>query len=603
MTAKAYNNRASGLKGVAQTVAHSGADKVPYLHKRGSIFWFRRRAPKPFSPKNLILLDEKVVLVGKNGYVHFSLETTNRKEASVLARKYAHLLDQEAEKATHSRRTSTNRAELTDKPAEFTATEISEAAELMHAILLEADEHAASEHVDALFADEDTCEDNSSGIRKADRHSWNLNSIPPNTPSGQVELIKMLMPTINLYLQKHTGKVAEKASASLLPFANAFRRYLNDMESKLKGNVVHSPMLSKSETDIKLSELYERFRLHKTVNKSWKVPETSHTRDYFPIVREFLEVVGDKAVSSLCKRDSIKYYEHTIERTDIAIGTKSRNFDRIKAILAFGEKHYDIPNIKGPLEVEASYKKTHQSYKRFSNSELKILFESEKYRTNSFKKPSEFWMPMLGLYTGARIAELAGLELDKISSNADIPCCFLSHPKSANAGGKNSFAPRWVPIHPALIEAGFLQYVELLKSEKHIRLFPCIGSASRDGYGKRATDDFAAYRRELGIGTDKGEGQSEKVFHSFRSTLVSKLIEQRVDGDTRRALVGHVSNEVFRIEDSADVHDMVYDQSEIDFKRLYEGLSKAHFGLNHVVYSDTEKMKKTRHRLPLNVKQ
>ena len=171
-----------------------------------------------------------------------------------------------------------------------------------------------------------------------------------------------------------------------------------------------------------------------------------------------------------------------------------------------------------------------------------------------------------GLYTGARIAELAGLELDKIQTLFGCPCYFLSHPEGENKGGKNEFAPRWVPVHPALIAAGFMDYVELLRSEKHTRLFPCLGKAARDGYAKRATDDFVKYRRKCGVGAEEGEGRSAQVFHSFRATLVSAMVERRIDGDTRRALVGHASSEALGVDDKRDAHGIIYDQSDVNVK-------------------------------------
>jgi integrase len=581
-----------GLNGVAQTVAHKESSKMQYVEPRGRVYWFRRRAPEPIKPGMQCDLDGLNVKVGKNGYVRFSLGTTDKREAGKKARKFAHLLDEVSVRLVKSKQKPEAKAH---KPPQenkhsLTAEEIQYAADYMYAVLLDADERVEGECLEAAF------DGDLEGMREADRHTWSVDQLPPNTPVGQVQLINSLMPTLNFYLYQYCGKVAEVPNATLVPFANAFRRFVHDLSSRKKGVEVPTP--EQSSPSMRFSDLYERFRRHKTNNKSWKVPETSHKRDYLPTVQEFIGLVGDIDITKLSKADAVKYYEHTMQRNDILIGTKSRNFDRLKAILRYGEKYYDLLNIKGPLEVEASYSKMHQSYKRFTAAELKLLFHSEKYKSNGFSKPSQFWLPMMGLYTGARIAELASLELQNISTIGEIPCYYLSHPESGNSGGKNNFAPRWVPIHPALINAGFLEYLELIKSESHFRLFPCIGCAARDGYGKRATDDFINYRRELGIGTDKGEGQSDKVFHSFRSTLISELVERRVDGDLRRSLVGHASDEVFVLKEKSDVHDIIYDQSTIDFKRLYKALAKANFGLSHPVYLDTQKLKKARYRKP-----
>lgn len=215
--------------------------------------------------------------------------------------------------------------------------------------------------------------------------------------------------------------------------------------------------------------------------------------------------------------------------------------------------------------------------------------EPDRYRNNTFARPSQYWMPLLGLYTGARIAELASLELKDIQVLEGCPSYYLSHPDGANAGGKNAYAPRWVPVHPELLSAGFMQYVGQLRAGGHTRLFPCLGKAARDGYGKRATDDFVKYRRKCGVGANEGEGRSEQTFHSFRSTLVSRMVECRIDGDTRRMLVGHVSSDT-RNASQRDVHSTIYDQSEVQINQLSEALAQVEFGLRHPAFSLTPAM-------------
>ncbi|TEX44406.1 MAG: hypothetical protein CFR70_13750 [Rhodocyclaceae bacterium] len=98
MARKSDNDRVSRLKGVAQTVAQMEPDNVPYTERKGSVYWFRRRAPEPLKPGSMAFLDSIEAKVGKNGYVRFSLRTSDHREAAREARKYAHLLDQAAER-------------------------------------------------------------------------------------------------------------------------------------------------------------------------------------------------------------------------------------------------------------------------------------------------------------------------------------------------------------------------------------------------------------------------------------------------------------------------------------------------------------------------
>jgi len=243
-------------------------------------------------------------------------------------------------------------------------------------------------------------------------------------------------------------------------------------------------------------------------------------------------------------------------------------------------------DITGPLEITTSYKKTHKSYERFTASDLEALFHSDDYKTNAFKKSSQYWLPMLGLYTGARIDEIASLQLSEIAELEGVWCYYMSS-KEANGGGKNDFAPRWVPIHPKVLEAGFLAFWQTVKNEGHQRLFPEMGNAARDGYSKRATVDFTAYRRSVGVGAVTE--RSTKTFHSFRSTLISELRQRGVNGDTRREIVGHSKGK-------GDVHDTIYDQSEFNPPLALEALRVADFGLSHPMFIDSDPMKSARQR-------
>lgn len=586
MAIKSDNNSGSGLSGVAQSVAQQEPNEMQYLLPRGEVWWFSRRAPKPLRSGNRLTLDDVEAKVHANGYIRFSLNTSSRKEAIRLARKFGHLVDEAVEQKKNPK------PKFAAIESEPTHAEIARAAELMYATLLAADEATTSQAIAIAMNPELTDE----VVREPDRYQLSANDFPPETFVGEVQLLQRLGGMASFYLYQSCRKTISEVTPELAPFASAFRRFLASMEARRRGVLVPTPDAASPEKDILFSELYERFREHRTSQKLWKRPTVSHTRDYYPIVKDFISVVGDKSISKLAKADARKYAEHTMRRTDIEQGTKSRNFDRIKAIFRFGEAQFDIASITSPLKVEGGYKRIHQSYKRFSNDELKALFESEDYIGNKFKKPSQFWMPLLGLYTGARIAELAGLELDKIEVFFGIPCCFLSHPEGENKGGKNEFAPRWVPVHPALISAGFMEYVETLRAEGHVRLFPCLGRAARDGYAKRATDDFVKYRRKCGVGAAEGEGRSAQAFHSFRATLVSAMVELRIDGDTRRALVGHASSEALGVDDKRDVHDMIYDQSEKSVKRLFKALSRIKLGLAHPKFKDGEKFEKARYK-------
>jgi integrase len=265
----------------------------------------------------------------------------------------------------------------------------------------------------------------------------------------------------------------------------------------------------------------------------WKDPGRTRGHDYEPIWAKFTPFVGQHGLTLTAARA----YRSEVLNSNLSPETKHRNLYRVHAVIAFGVERHDLDTkmlkeLKMPTVKGRGKNSRAKPYHPFTQADLQLLFHSDAYKNNSFKKPSHFWLPMLGLYTGARIEELAGLHLSVFATVDEIPAVMLSDEETTD-GGKNVHATRQVPLHVELIQAGLMTYVEKLKSEGYLRLFPDIGNAERDGYGKRATNDFIEYRRSVGVG--KGEGErSRKVFHSFRSTLAGKFYDHGVDGDLSR---------------------------------------------------------------------
>lgn len=340
---------------------------------------------------------------------------------------------------------------------------------------------------------------------------------------------------------------------------------------------------------ITANELLEDFLREGVGSGRWKNPETAKTRDYAPIWKRFAAHADKHGLTAAATK---AYRAEVMAREQDSPETKKRNLYRVRAVIAHGIDHHDLDakmlaHLKTARGTRSGGGKV-KSYLPFTDDELILLFHSRPYLDNTFKKASQFWLPLLGLYTGARLEELAGLHLASFSTVDGAPSMRLSDHETTDEG-KNEHAPRELPIHPELIKAGLLTYVELLRTEGHERLFPEIGASARDGFAKRATTDFTDYRRSVGVGKDEGE-RSRKVFHSFRSTLAGKLFPLTGDADLRRRLLGHAAK---------DVHEGTYlGAISIPMERATEVMSRVSFGLQHPEFQDTAAYKKARNRKP-----
>lgn len=195
----------------------------------------------------------------------------------------------------------------------------------------------------------------------------------------------------------------------------------------------------------------------------------------------------------------------------------------------------------------------YESYEPFSNDELKQIFSNEYLR--KFHKPDFYWLPILALYTGARREELASLAVADVKTIDGVHCIQIQK-------GKTADARRIVPIHPKLIELGFLDYANHIRSTYEEFLFPYLNDGP-NGKGKNAGRQFSDWLDDIGI-TDK-----RKVFHSFRHTFITRGHTQGLPTVHIKQIAGHSS-------EAQGVHFEVYTH-DIGLQELAATMAKITF--------------------------
>jgi len=176
------------------------------------------------------------------------------------------------------------------------------------------------------------------------------------------------------------------------------------------------------------------------------------------------------------------------------------------------------------------------AYEPFNLRELELIFKPEHIK--SLKKPHEYWNLFLGIYTGARIDEICQLFIDDIRQTNDGHWFIHFHDYDGNST-KNTSSSRRVPVHPDLLSLGFIDYIADVKAVAPSgHLFPYLAYSEKNGFAARASKAFGRYldRKEINIVSEK------KVFHSFRSSLVQLLEDNRVHEKHIQSLIGHASD-------------------------------------------------------------
>jgi integrase len=187
----------------------------------------------------------------------------------------------------------------------------------------------------------------------------------------------------------------------------------------------------------------------------------------------------------------------------------------------------------------------------FDMPDLERIFDPTLYKTR--KLPHSFWPPLIALMTGARVNEIAQLYLaDIVDDDRDNPgrWRFMILAKEKDQRVKNPSSLRSIPMHPKLIELGFLTYLQDVKALGYKRVFPTLLYTEASGYGDSVSEFFLGYLRDKVNITDR-----TKVFHSFRYYFSNQLF--RYSQKERMHIVGmtgHAREGVFERTYAGELH-------------------------------------------------
>lgn len=264
----------------------------------------------------------------------------------------------------------------------------------------------------------------------------------------------------------------------------------------------------------------------------------------------------------------------------MSLSNANKYLGNLYNLFAFAVGHYDGVNRNVFQNAALPARSTpRDEWDPFSEDALQTFFNAPLYRGcrsarqwfepgNAIPRDSaRFWVPLVLLYSGARVNEVCKL------ATKDVGCAdginYLNIEWAADddqeriAGRvKNSSSERKVPLHDDLIAFGFLQFVERRRHAGDERLFLEL---KPDKYGKlyseiskRFSDTFL---KRLGIKTKKTS------LKSFRHNFVDAARNSRVPDQTIQALKG----------DAAGGTLSRYGHGQTDLEILAEAMRKIQF--------------------------
>ncbi len=286
------------------------------------------------------------------------------------------------------------------------------------------------------------------------------------------------------------------------------------------------------------------------------------------IFRRLLESIGgNRAIQDITKADCVRFrdmYSRLPKRianthrgksmpdilraiegtgyTGVTKRTVNLALDDVRHFFSWAIKH-DFYSGKNPVDGIAYEGVKKKSYEIFSDADIKTIFQSQDFRSQKTGKyPERYWLPLILLHTGGRREEIAQLNVDDVGQAGGVRFFDITAAAEDEAQGgkklKNEYSKRRVPVHSQLITLGFLDYCQRKKADGSALLFP----PSPKVKGRRTTGDAVGkwFHRLLLQHSVTGR----KPLHSFRHTVITRLVGAGVPQDMREILVGHASDTV-----------------------------------------------------------
>ncbi len=520
-----------------------------YLLKRGSRYYFRARIP-----------DELVPILNEGREVKFSLKTTDRDEAIRLVREEAVRFDRRIREARRKVRAAVSPAPAVETVP--TVRHFSSDADRMSFVefygairpLQRDDQHRASKP--SRQAHDEYMSD------RSDERDEILGGLPFGRTPG--------------YLVRELRGCLKEAGYAVVQTSDEFRRLAFDFmvarrkaleiigkrdrgedypETPRAANGTSTGVLGIDGTRLTVATVIEDFLKRQD-------QKTAMYRTVRRAVGKFRErIIEPKGIvfaDELKQQMVVEYFDSLTALDNVAPKTfKDGYLAGFRPFLKHARLHFSDQGWPTALTVEGiGYRGEREAgeerQRALTAGELRKLFEGPTFKmlANDPTMAHRYWLPLVGLYTGARINEVCQLNPQADIVEVDGVWCFNftdegESDERVHRRLKNKTSRRITPIHSELVRLGFLKYVETVRAAGARLLFPQFSPKGGKASGN-AEDWFRGFIAEVGL-RDETPGQTVKGFHVFRFTF--KTAAANLPGSPSvSSLTGHAAEGMTSVE-------------------------------------------------------
>ena len=270
-------------------------------------------------------------------------------------------------------------------------------------------------------------------------------------------------------------------------------------------------------------------------------PAPATVKRWRPVMDHFIAFLGHEDATQITKANVVAWKEALLAEkkpdgtpTRAALTVKETYLASLKVVLEFGRENGALAaNAAADVKVRTP-KKIRLRNPGFTDDEavtiLRATMEPQPDSLAPTHRLARRWVPWLCAYTGARVGEMSQLRTEDVMQIDGVWAVRIT----PDAGGVKSGKARIVPLHPHLIEQGFVAVATKAKGPLFYNPERGRGGKDANPHHKKIGERLGAWVRKLGV--DDPEVQPN---HAWRHRFETEMRRAKLDYEARHVLVGH----------------------------------------------------------------
>jgi integrase len=269
----------------------------------------------------------------------------------------------------------------------------------------------------------------------------------------------------------------------------------------------------------------------------------AHTGTFYDVLQQLPETHGHLRPSSrISLKAIVDGADAHVPRTDMK--TIKRHFSTLGSLFTdmIRRGQYRGPSPAHGFEFPQAAREVRGGHPYWHGEKLAALFASpvwtgshDYFRAHPGKhiiRDEKFWLPLLALYHGARLEDFAQLRREDIRQEEGI--WYFTFTDQRERQLKKIHLIRRIPIHPVVINVGFLDYAIHADFDDQDLIFPDLKPSGPDKkLGYSFTRWWTHYRKQMGLYDPALD------FDAFRHGVFTRLCNLNVSPVIAYELTGH----------------------------------------------------------------